>query len=74
MYYYDSWLTIILLVLGFLICIFAQIKIHSTYSKYKEIKSSSEKTGEDVAVAILNKPFTRRVWKYQYRCFSNSCT
>lgn len=55
MYYYDSWLTIILLVLGFLICIFAQIKIHSTYSKYKEIKSSSEKTGEDVAVAILNK-------------------
>ena len=55
MYYYDSWLTIILLVLGFLICIFAQIKIHSTYSKYKEIRSSSEKTGEDVAVAILNK-------------------
>ena len=55
MYYYDSWLTIILLVLGFLICIFAQIKIHSTYSKYKEIKSSSEKTGEDVTVAILNK-------------------
>ncbi len=55
MYYYDSWLTIILLVLGFLICIFAQIKIHSTYSKYKEIKSSTEKTGEDVAVAILNK-------------------
>lgn len=54
-YYYDSWLTIGLLILGFVICIFAQIKISSTYAKYKKIRSSSEKTGEDVAVAILNK-------------------
>ena len=54
-YYYDSWLTIGLLILGFVICIFAQIKISSTYAKYKKIRSSSEKTGVDVAVAILNK-------------------
>ncbi len=54
-YYYDSWLTTGLLILGFVICIFAQIKISSTYAKYKKIRSSSEKTGEDVAVAILNK-------------------
>lgn len=54
-YYYDSWLTTGLLLLGFVICIFAQIKISSTYAKYKKMRSSSEKTGEDVAVAILNK-------------------
>lgn len=53
--YYDSFLTIGLLILGFVICTFAQIKISSTYAKYKKIRSSSEKTGEDVAVAILNK-------------------
>lgn len=54
-YYYDSWLSIGLLILGFVICIAAQAKISSTYSKYKKIRCSSEKTGEDVAVAILNK-------------------
>lgn len=54
-YFYDSWLSILLLILGFIICMFAQIKISSTYSKYKKIKGSIEKTGEDVATEILKR-------------------
>ena len=54
-YYYDSAVSMLLLVVGFVICIFAQIKISSTYSKYKQVKSSIEKTGEDIATDILNR-------------------
>ena len=54
-YYYESWPSLLLFVLGFLICMFAQIKISSTYSKYKKIKGSIEKTGEDVANEILKR-------------------
>ena len=54
-FFYDSWLSILLFVLGFIICMFAQIKISSTYSKYKKIKGSIEKTGEDVANEILKR-------------------
>ena len=54
-YFYDSGLSILLLILGFIICMFAQIKISSTYSKYKKIKGSIEKTGEDVATEILKR-------------------
>ena len=54
-YYYESWPSLLLFVLGFLICMFAQIKISSTYSKYKKIKGSVEKTGEDVANEILKR-------------------
>ena len=54
-FFYDSWLSILLFVLGFIICMFAQIKISSTYSKYKKVKGSIEKTGEDVATEILKR-------------------
>ena len=54
-YYYESWPSLLLFVLGFIICMFAQIKISSTYSKYKKIKGSIEKTGEDVANEILKR-------------------
>ena len=54
-FFYDSWLSILLFVLGFIICMYAQIKISSTYSKYKKVKGSIEKTGEDVATEILKR-------------------
>ena len=54
-FFYDSGISILLLILGFIICMFAQIKISSTYSKYKKIKGSIEKTGEDVATEILKR-------------------
>ena len=54
-FFYDSWLSTLLFVLGFIICMFAQIKISSTYSKYKKVKGSIEKTGEDVATEILKR-------------------
>ena len=54
-FFYDSGISILLLILGFIICMFAQIKISSTYAKYKKIKGSIEKTGEDVATEILKR-------------------
>ena len=54
-FFYDSGISILLLILGFIICMFAQIKISYTYAKYKKIKGSIEKTGEDVATEILKR-------------------
>ena len=54
-YYYDSEISMILFAVGLVICLVAQFKISSTYSNYKKIKSSIEKTGEDIAKDLLNR-------------------
>lgn len=51
---YDDSLTILLLFVGFILVIYAQIKINSAYSKYRKVKNSTGLTGRDVARRILD--------------------
>lgn len=56
MYYYGYGLdpTYILVIIGFLITLLAQLFIKSSYSKYKQVKIKNKLTGYDVARKILN--------------------
>lgn len=51
---YDSSITILLMLIGFILVLYAQIKIDSAYSKYKKVKNSTGLTGRDVARRILD--------------------
>ena len=51
-YYYDP--TYLLVIIGFLITLGAQILVNSRYSKYKKIKNTKSITGYDVARKILD--------------------
>lgn len=57
MYLYglESILTIMLSLLGFGIVLYAQLKINSSYGKYKEINNKKNLSGSEVARAILDK-------------------
>ncbi len=52
MYYYDS--TMLILIPGIILTMFAQWKIMATYSKYSQIQCSRGTTGAEVARALLN--------------------
>ena len=52
---YENMITIFLTLISFVIVMFAQIKINSTYSKYKSINSKKEITGQETARIILDK-------------------
>lgn len=54
-YIYGYDFSYILLVIGFIIVLFAQIKINSAYNKYKKVKCKSEITGAEAARLILKK-------------------
>ncbi len=51
---YETPLTVLLTVIGFLLVVFAQIKINTTYSKYRKVQNSAGLTGQDVARKILD--------------------
>ena len=51
-YYYDY--TYILVIIGFLITLCAQILVNSSYNKYKSINNNSKITGKEVARKILD--------------------
>ena len=51
---YDDTISILLLLVGFLLVIYAQFKINTAYSKYRKIGNEKGITGRDVARAILN--------------------
>lgn len=51
---YDNGFTMLLLLIGFILVIFAQFKINSAYSKYRKISNSAGLTGFDVARKILD--------------------
>lgn len=50
-YYYDP--TYILVIIGALLCIFAQIRIQATFKKYSKVMSRSGMTGAQAAQRIL---------------------
>lgn len=51
---YDDSVTILLLLIGFILVLYAQIKINSAYSKYRKVRNSTGLTGRDVARRILD--------------------
>ena len=52
--WFDNSFTVLLMVIGFILVLVAQVKIDSAYSKYKKVKNSKGLTGSEVARAILN--------------------
>ena len=53
-YGYGSCLDLILLILGFVITLYAQIKVKATYSRYLKVQNDNGLTGFDVARKILD--------------------
>lgn len=51
---YDSPITILLILIGFILVTYAQLKINTTYSKYRKVKNSAGYTGRDIARKILD--------------------
>ena len=51
--WYDNSFTVLLMVIGFLLVLFAQIRINSAYSKYRRIQNYKGLTGYEVAKTIL---------------------
>ena len=51
---YEDGLTILLSLIGFIIVIYAQIKVNLSYAKTSKIKSSKGLSGQEVARKILN--------------------
>lgn len=51
---FDSPITILLVLIGFILVLLAQVKINSAYSKYRKVKNSTNLTGRDVARKILD--------------------
>ena len=52
--WFDNSFTVLLMVIGFILVLVAQIKIDSAYSKYRKVRNSRGLTGSEVARAILN--------------------
>ena len=52
--WFDNSFTVLLMVIGFILVLVAQIKIDSAYSKYRKVRNSIGLTGSEVARAILN--------------------
>lgn len=50
----ENILTLTLFIIGFIIVLYAQIKINSTYGKYRNIKLNKNITGQEVARMILD--------------------
>lgn len=53
-YGYDSYITTLLLIGGFLITLFAQIKVKSTYNKYSNKNTKGKLSGFEIARIILD--------------------
>ena len=52
--WFDNSFTVLLMIIGFILVLVAQVKIDSAYSKYRKVKNSRGLTGSVVARAILN--------------------
>lgn len=51
---FETPITILLVIIGFILVLMAQAKINSAYSKYRKIKNKSGLTGAEVARKILD--------------------
>ena len=62
---YETPLAVLLTVIGFLLVVFAQIKINTTYSKYRKVQNSAGLTGQDVARKILDSNGLSQISVYE---------
>lgn len=51
---YESGLTVLLSIIGFIIVIYAQVRIKTSYAKYKNIQGNCGLTGQEIARKILD--------------------
>ena len=51
-YYYFDW-TYLLVIAGLIITFFAQIKMRTTYEKYKDVQASCGMTGAEAALTYV---------------------
>lgn len=52
---YDNLVTTLILIISVIVVLYAQVKIKTTYAKYKQVENNKKLTGFDVAREILNK-------------------
>ncbi len=62
---YDTPLTILLVVIGFILVLYAQLKIQSTYSKYRRVINTNSLNGRDVARKILDANGLSQIQVYE---------
>ena len=62
---YETPLAVLLTVIGFLLVVFAQIKINTTYSEYRKVHNSAGLTGQDVARKILDSNGLSQISVYE---------
>ena len=62
---FDTPLTLLLVLIGFILVVFAQIKINSAYSKYSKIKSLKGVTGKDIARKLLDSNNLSQIQIYE---------
>ncbi len=62
---YDTPLTILLVVIGFILVLYAQLKIQSTYSKYRKVRNTNGLNGRDVARKILDANGLSQIQVYE---------
>ena len=51
---YETWFTVILSIIGFIVILWAQTKVTGSYKKYKKVKITKGLSGQEVARAILD--------------------
>ena len=51
---YETWFTVILSIIGFVVILWAQTKVNGSYKKYKKVKITKGLSGQEVARAILD--------------------
>lgn len=62
---YDTPITVLLVVIGFILVIFAQVKINSAYAKFRKIKNSTGFSGRDVARRLLDANGLNQIQIYE---------
>ena len=55
MFFYESPISWVIMIISFVIALFAQIRVKSAYGKYSKIRVSSSMTGAEVARMIINR-------------------
>lgn len=51
---YETWFTVILSIIGFVVILWAQTKVNGSYKKYKKVKTTKGLSGQEIARAILD--------------------
>ncbi|MBE6138331.1 MAG: zinc metallopeptidase [Firmicutes bacterium] len=64
---YETWFTVVLSIVGFIIILWAQTTVNSSYKKYKKIKTTKGLSGQEVARAILDRNGLKDIYVVETR-------